>query len=65
MKGKMTYCYIPVEVLIVPFLLELKSMRTLSVLFGLTTLVCVLSYEMSTQLSFSAPFKQFTYSGIG
>ena len=39
-------------------------MRAMRMIAGLTILVCVLGYEVNSKLSFSAPFKSFTYSGL-
>mgnify|MGYP004469778453 FL=1 len=38
-------------------------MRAMRMITGLTILMCVLGYEVNSKLSFSAPFKSFTYSG--
>ena len=38
-------------------------MRAMRMIAGLTILMCVLGYEVNSKLSFSAPFKSFTYSG--
>ena len=39
-------------------------MRSLYILFVLSTLACALGYQVNTQMSFSSPFKDFDYSGM-